>query len=280
MPRLSRISRPWFWSITVAVLYVVVHIIEDELGKWHVSTWLVAGGLMAWSVWVGFRYHTILTTLIGLTAGLLAWHYEAAMHLQTPLSRESWTVHLIAFVVLLMFSLPSGLLQRKRTHTWRRWMFARAEEIIRGEDAAAGRNGYLPQDELRRFGAFLDQRRIATPLWENESLMLLLPCERSLLQSDARTDKSCTKVIFQPDGQILAHVSREDFQEFEGRHSYTLLCRGLGDVLFDFLQRHRLGENDLILREVYDDTREAEAILVILGGLVFLLASLLYLQII
>ncbi|MDT8324541.1 MAG: hypothetical protein RRA94_10535 [Bacteroidota bacterium] len=311
-----QIRRIWFWSILASVAYLVLHIVEDRSGALHVSTWLFAALIMLFSLWAGWKNRSVLLAVIGVTAGLLAWHYEAAMHCDTVFTRQSWTVHLIAFGVLLAFSLPATLLQRKRTRTWNRWIFVRAAENAAGNSGgelktgepetggpkscepetdapnagaanAGAANGFtaLPchvrtaeydVDELRSFARFLGDRRIAVPHWNGETLDLFLPGEDALYKMRGFDTAGTTRVSFDPEGAITAHVSRRDYLPFHDRIPYTALCRGLGDVLYDFLQRQRHGEQDLVLREVHDDTRQAETVLIIIGMLVYLFAVLLY----
>ena len=285
MPRSpDNARRLWSWTISVAVLYVILQIVEDQLAGGHLSTWIMGALLMAWSLYVGYRYHGLLIALIGLTAGLLAWHYEAAMHMDTILTPQSWTVHLIFFVTLLLFSFPAGLLQRKRTRSWHRWLLARAAEAASRGDAGytstpvTTRTAEYTLPELRRFAAFLEERRIAVAEWEEHALQLYLPGEWAQYQQAGIREDDCTCVRFHLDGRIAAHIMKVEYEEDFSAYDYPSLCTGLGNAVFDLLQRHRLGEVDLILRDVHDDTRQAVAVLVITGLSVSTFATLLYLQ--
>lgn len=294
---LSRLSpqRLWFWTILGSLLYLLLHAVEDQFISIHLSTWLFAAVIMAFSVWTGVRRHSRLIILIGLTAGTLAWHYELASHLETALTHDSLLVHMIALGVLVVFSLPVALLHRKRMRTWYRWLFARAAEHATGQNGSSDsgngtaaddadddrpclvRRARYTRDELEGLAHFLAARRIAIPAWEENTLALLLPGEQHFFSDGDADDRSeMTRVTFAPAGDIHARIAPADVRNNGEGIAYGALCRGLGNAMYDLLQRHRLGERDLILREVHDDTREATAILVIVGSLVFVLALLLH----
>jgi hypothetical protein len=293
----AHIRRIWFWSILASIAYLALLVAGVGTEAAHLGTWLFAGLIMLFSAWAGWKNRSVLLATIGVMAGLLAWHYEAAMHCETVFNRQSWTVHMIAFAVLVTFSLPASLLQRKRTRTWYRWIFARAAEHAddgsgsdagesdAGESDATARNGNrtcpvrsaeYSTEELRRFGRFMGDRRIAVPHWEGDALMLFLPGAHALYRMRGFEMKRTSCVTFHEDGRITARITQEDYLPQRDHVPYPVLCRGVGDVMYDFLQRQRLGEEDLILREVHDDTQQAEKVLTIIGMLVYLLAVLLY----
>jgi len=290
----ASIRRIWFWSVLVSIAYLALHIADGGTAAAHAGTWVFATLVILFSVWAGWKNRSVLLAAVGVMAGLLAWHYEAAMHCDTVFTRQSWTVHLIAFAVLVTFSLPASLLQRKRTRTWYRWIFARAVENAentngngfgaadddRGKtdrgQACAVRSAEYNANELRRFGRFMGDRRIAVPHWEGDALILFLPGEHALYRMRGFDTKRTSCVTFLSDGRITARIAQSDYLPERERVSYQALCRGVGNVMYDFLQRQRLGEEDLILREVHDDTQQAELVLTIIGMLAYLLAVLLY----
>ncbi|MCB2203241.1 hypothetical protein KQI65_00720 [bacterium] len=294
--------RIWFWSVVAAVLFITLHIVEDLLGTVHLSTWAFALLILTYSMWIWIRQHALLRMTIGVMAATLGMHYELAMHMQTMLSRQSWTLHLIGFAVLLLFSLPASLLQRKRTRTWYRWLFDRACEGSRKDPAEPGkdstndsagqqgddysatpvmvRHTQYSMKELRRFASFLSKRHIAVSQWNNSTLTLFLPGEQYLYRRRGFDPSDVTKVTFEENGDMYVHISRMDCQPYLHACPYSKLCGGIGNVMFDLLQRQRQGEEDLILREVHDDTRQAQSVLIIIGGLVFIFAAMLYLDVI
>lgn len=134
--RTSSPQRLWFWTITASVTYLLLQLLEDRLLGTHYSTWLFAAFIMGFAIVTGRQQRSLLYMVVGVTAGLLAWHYELAMHHDTVFTPRSWTAHLIAFGVLLLFSMPAALLRRKRTRSWHTWLFASAMR-----DAESGGNG-------------------------------------------------------------------------------------------------------------------------------------------
>jgi len=296
--RTSSPQRLWFWTITASVTYLLLQLLEDRLLGTHYSTWLFAAFIMGFAIVTGRQQRSLLYMVVGVTAGLLAWHYELAMHHDTVFTPRSWTAHLIAFGVLLLFSMPAALLRRKRTRSWHTWLFASAmRDAESGGNGSSDHTGTRPDaypaagddlcfvrtvrysgEELQKFSSFLSRRRIAVPEWEDDTLVLYFPGVQHLFRDDYHDRPGMTRAILPPSGKIAVHISREDYVPYRDHCGYENLCRGFGSAVYDLLQRYRHDEKDLILREVKDDTRAATAVLIVVGLLVLTLSLLLYLD--
>ena len=49
------------------------------------------------------------------------------------------------------------------------------------------------------------------------------------------------------DGQVVAHISHDDYLEFRQGWSFEQLCDSLGSLFVDFLEQFRRGEGRLVI---------------------------------
>ncbi len=267
------------------LVIIAVAFVEDYVVDFSLSLLLLGALLIGWSVRVGWRYRILTAPMIGVVVGLLLLH-KVAVQVHVLATHQSWMIHLIGAIILLVFSLPSGLLRRKRRTIWNRWIFSHAAaNALPGEDGykrkcVPVRQAEYSEAELRGFAEFLEDRGVALSEWKEDTLSLFLPGDHTGPQSCRESSERCSHIRFEADGQIAAYISQADYRDCGDVLSYTSLCTAFGNIIFDFLQRHRLGEVDLIHREIQDDTREAQAVLVIVGLLSYGISIALYLGLI
>lgn len=275
----------WTWSVVLGIAYLVTLYLEIQYFESHYSTWIFAAVLMSVAVWSGFRIPSLLIAVTGIGIGLLAWHYELAMHLQVFATKQSFEIHLIGMAIYLLFSLPVSLLHRRRSRSWHEHIFQRAAlRADRGDTNYSEKPCLVRQDsysrlELQSFAHFAERSRMAVPEWQDGTLSLYLPGADSLYQDAPLRRHSYSYVRFHSSGEIVAHISKSDFLRRHESCSYQALCCGLGNTLFDFLQQHREGERDLVLREIDDDSVQAQIVLFMVGTLMYVFSLGLYLDI-
>ncbi|PLX33187.1 MAG: hypothetical protein C0600_00980 [Ignavibacteria bacterium] len=275
----------WTWAVMLAIIYLASLYVEVHYFDSHYSNWLFSFVIMAVAVWSGFRIPSLLAALTGLGIGLLVWHYELAMHLHLFATKQSFEIHLIGMAIFMLFSLPVSLLHRRRSRSWHEHIFHRASlRANLGDDGDTGKPCHVRRDsytsqELQSFAHFAERSRMAVPEWREDTLILYLPGAHTLYRDAPERRHSYSYVRFNSSGEIQAHVSKEDFRRRRDALSFQALCCGVGNIIFDFLQQHREGEQDLVLREIDDDSVQAQIVLFLVAALMYVFSLGLYLNI-
>ena len=96
--KLNRAVLPGIIMIMIAVIYMIVTIVEDNLWGTHFTAWFYGAAIILFC-WI-FAYKTrffskqfsLSMLAMGLVVGTAAWHYELAMHMQTIFSRQNFSI--------------------------------------------------------------------------------------------------------------------------------------------------------------------------------------------
>jgi hypothetical protein len=59
-----------------------------------------------------------------------------------------------------------------------------------------------------------------------------------------------TRVIFQFNGQVSAHITEKDYKKYQEELTFDQLCSSLGNMFIEFMEMFKNGEGDLILEKI------------------------------
>ena len=102
--------------------------------------------------------------------------------------------------------------------------------------------------EIHGFAEFLKSQLIAVPYQEPNGIILTIPEDwigRLYEIHGSYLDE--TRIIFQYDGQVSAHITEKDYKKYQQELTFDQLCASLGNLFIDFLKYFNNGEGNKIM---------------------------------
>lgn len=144
----------------------------------------------------------------------------------------------------------------KNTAQYRRIL----ERAARPVDDA--RNGYThrpypsgkavySKGEIFGFAEFLKSRLIAIPFVDSNGITMAFPEDwLGRLYDMHGSYLDDTRVIFQFNGQVSAHITEKDYKKYQEELTFDQLCSSLGNMFIEFMEMFKNGEGNLILEKI------------------------------
>lgn len=105
--------------------------------------------------------------------------------------------------------------------------------------------------EIFGFAEFLKSRLIAIPFVESNGITLAFPEDwLGRLYDMHGSYLDDTRVIFQFNGQVSAHITEKDYKKYQEELTFDQLCSSLGNMFIEFMELYKNGEGDLILEKI------------------------------
>lgn len=105
--------------------------------------------------------------------------------------------------------------------------------------------------EIFGFAEFLKSRLIAIPFIESNGITLAFPEDwLGRLYDMHGSYLDDTRVIFQFNGQVSAHITEKDYKKYQEELTFDQLCSSLGNMFIEFMELYKNGEGDLILEKI------------------------------
>ncbi|MEN8224270.1 MAG: hypothetical protein ABFS05_02820 [Bacteroidota bacterium] len=103
--------------------------------------------------------------------------------------------------------------------------------------------------ELKAFSSFLRKNLIAIPVKESDRIVFVvnMPLGRVLLFNRRYRDRSW--VSFDHEGNVIAHITQEDYFLFKDQLTFDQLCESLGKQFIRFFQDHNSGAGQKIIEQ-------------------------------
>jgi hypothetical protein len=105
--------------------------------------------------------------------------------------------------------------------------------------------------EVFGFAEFIKSRLIAIPFVESSGITLAFPEDWLGRLYDMHGNYfDDTRVIFQFNGQVSAHITEKDYKKYKEELTFDQLCSSLGNMFIEFMEMYKNGEGDLILEKI------------------------------
>jgi len=105
--------------------------------------------------------------------------------------------------------------------------------------------------EIFGFAEFLKSCLIAIPFVESNGITLAFPEDwLGRLYDMHGSYLDDTRVIFQFNGQVSAHITEKDYKKYQEELTFDQLCSSLGNMFIEFMELFKNGEGDLILEKI------------------------------
>jgi hypothetical protein len=231
-------------------------------------------GLLALGLAAALGELRVLFALAVLMAGMTVLHAVLALRMHNPSYLVPMAFYLFAAMVLsgifdravvlplaaaalLVFGAFMYQLATRRLKWFHREVLELSAREVRGAE-----DGYTPRPypagslqvapgELESFARFLLRHGVAVPYREGRRLVLAIPrshLPRLLGIGSKRMEDSC--VIVDSDGGLSVSVSRNDYAQYNEELSFDELCSGVAGLFREFLDLHRAGRGNEILRRL------------------------------
>lgn len=105
--------------------------------------------------------------------------------------------------------------------------------------------------EIFGFAEFLKSNLIAIPFVESNGITLAFPEDwLGRLYDMHGSYLDDTRVIFQFNGQVSAHITEKDYKKYQEELTFDQLCSSLGNIFIEFMELYKNGEGDRILEKI------------------------------
>ncbi len=105
--------------------------------------------------------------------------------------------------------------------------------------------------EIFGFAEFIKSRLIAIPFVESSGITLAFPEDWLGRLYDMHGNYlDDTRVIFQFNGQVSAHITEKDYKKYQEELTFDQLCSSLGNMFIEFMELYKNGEGDHILEKI------------------------------
>jgi hypothetical protein len=105
--------------------------------------------------------------------------------------------------------------------------------------------------EIFGFAEFLKSSLIAIPFVESNGITLAFPEDwLGRLYDMHGSYLDDTRVIFQFNGQVSAHITKKDYNKYQEELTFDQLCSSLGNMFIEFLELFIDGASDRILEKI------------------------------
>lgn len=253
----SKSKLKWNQARVLAYLgfaYLITLIAEDQLFGSHYSTWFWGAVWIIWGLTQSIRTKIVFYGVLGILAGLGAWHYELAVHADTALSMPTFVLHLVVILAVLLLWGIKILSQQSELEANARRIFELAasqiEETANGfttRPFAGGKMDYT-NEEIQGFARFMTAAQIVRAKFNPDHTTLMFSLTQSPLATTAPDQVSY--VSFDNKGQVMAQISRSDYRQYKEQLTFDQLCAALTGLFKRFLQYYRQGQESRILVEL------------------------------
>jgi hypothetical protein len=216
------------------------------------SVWLFGAYFILLGVAEFIRTRLWLTLVLGVLFGTGTWHSLASLP-DSPVSWQTYLVHVLATAIFLIFALPSIIRQEKLDRRARFLLRLAADSVVETGDGFTARpysagNVEYTRDEIIGFGRYMDGKSIVKAHVDAERVLLTFSLGISPLKNPDKSQISY--VSFDFDGAMSVHISAYDYRQYKDRLTFDRLCASLGEVMKRFLGYYRLGREDRIVVEL------------------------------
>jgi len=210
---------------------------------------------------------------LGLTVVLLFVWIKGKQVYTFPIMLMNLMVALNFFVGLQMFSIISVftvivtvclfilfiymfLVFLKHTAHYRRILERAAKPVDDAQNGFTQRpypsgKAVYSKGEIFGFAEFLKSSLIAIPFVESNGITLAFPEDwLGRLYDMHGSYLDDTRVIFQFNGQVSAHITEKDYKKYQEELTFDQLCSSLGNIFIEFMELYKNGEGDRILEKI------------------------------
>jgi len=105
--------------------------------------------------------------------------------------------------------------------------------------------------EILGFAEFLKSSLISIPFVESNGITLAFPEDwQGRLYDMHGSYLDDTRVIFQFNGQVSAHITEKNYKKYQEELTFDQLCSSLGNIFIEFMELYKNGEGDRILEKI------------------------------
>ncbi len=105
--------------------------------------------------------------------------------------------------------------------------------------------------EIFGFAEFLKSSLIAIPFVDSNGITMAFPEDwLGRLYDMHGSYLDDTRVIFQFNGQVSAHITEKDYKKYQEELTFDQLCSSLGNMFIEFMELFKNGEGDRILEKI------------------------------
>lgn len=168
--------------------------------------------------------------------------------------------YLAIIVVLLVMTFPLiGYLVFNKKIKWRkREMLELAAMKVEKKDSGytdrpfpAGQIQYN-QNELDEFLELLKSNMIALPIYDNNKVNLVINNDFSFILGFNNSFADKTWVSIDDEGNVLVHISKNDYLLYREDYSYDMICKSLGETIIKFFRFYQKGEWQRVIDQLND----------------------------
>lgn len=191
------------------------------------------------------RVHIFPIMLLNL---MLALNYFADDQMPMPI-----VIIIVCSIILLIYMFFVFL---KYTARYRRILELAARPVDDAQNGFTQRpypsgKAVYSKGEIFGFAEFLKSRLIAIPFVESNGITLAFPEDwLGRLYDMHGSYLDDTRVIFQFNGQVSAHITEKDYKKYQEELTFDQLCSSLGNMFIEFMELFKNGEGECILEEI------------------------------
>lgn len=230
----------------------------DNSGRNETIFWMIVGPFLVVLIFL-YGFSLILLSPVCIVYSILSLLLFIRTHNMGYLIKSMMFFFILVFVILLFFIGPGILtffiggmglvfmiwlfvLIGIRDYKWRTSEVLElaalpVEEIRNGytmRPMPAGKADYQWND-LIRFSRFIRRNLISVTYHEDEKVIFSLNRSRLKLISFSSDYIQDSWVSFDKSGQIVVHISKEDYKMYKDSYAFDQLCNSLGSLYSDFL---------------------------------------------
>jgi len=277
--------------LAISLIYIPVLIWEGEkFGTNYTS--LVWGGVIIlfgfiwlFMVYVPLKRIKVIIFLLYLIIGTMTWHYPLKEMGGTFFTEKTYNAHLIVFLVATILSVPYLFRVKNRIKVHFRKIFELAARSIKGiEDGFTGRpypvgKWQYTMKDIQDFSRFLHKKMIAFPRYYPNKIVLSFSTK--LVDPKKQDPAKSSFISFDPAGNIIVNISREDYDQYKEGLTFDQLCQSLSEVFKDLFERFKKGDQESIitLMESFEPkwVKMVQITITIIFSIAFVVLMILYL---
>jgi hypothetical protein len=106
--------------------------------------------------------------------------------------------------------------------------------------------------EMEAFTEFMRRNLIGIPVYDEDKIIFVINYNYTFLMGFNNEYKDKTYVSFDPDGNVLAHISLKDYMKYRDRYAFDQLCESMGKLVIEFLDLYKKGEGQRVIDQLND----------------------------
>lgn len=114
-----------------------------------------------------------------------------------------------------------------------------------------GKADFTP-GEMEAFTEFMKRNLIGIPVYDQDKIIFVINYNYSFLMGFNNEYKEKTYVSFDRDGNVLAHISLQDYMKYRDRYAFDQLCESMGKLVIEFLDLYKKGEGQRVIDQLND----------------------------